>query len=176
MSKVLINDVVGIQTSAAGSGLQVDTPVTFGTDTTISGNTTLNGTFLTMAGVTQTGGRRQIIKSGTTLTSANSGAVLIPAGSAQTFTLPAPAEGLHFKMHAASAAAHKLQVSSGAKIYGIAININNEIAAAAEGQVISNVNSVAFGVALKVGDFMEVVCDGSNWYLYSVTNDPLTTT
>jgi hypothetical protein len=182
MSKVLINDSVGIQSTTNGHGLQVDTSTTLSTltttsDVTVGGNTTLSGTYLTMAGVTQTGGRKQIISTGVVLTSAESGAVLIPGGSAQTFTLPAPAQGLHFKMYAATAAAHKIQVPAGAaKIYGNAININNAQSEKAEGQQVAAAISVAFGVAYQTGDFIEVVCNGTHWFLHAVTNDPLTIT
>ena len=166
-----IDDSQGVvQSATTGSGA-----LSVSIDTTLNGNVTLNGTYLTMEGVTQTGGRKQIITAGATLTSDNSGAVLIPGGTAQTFTLPAPAAGLHFKMYAATAAAHKLQVAGGGdKIYGNAININNAQAAAAEGQQVSAAVSVACGAALQVGDFMEVVCNGTDWFLHAVTNDPLT--
>lgn len=160
---------------ADGSGLTIQSATTLANDITVNGNMTLSGTYLTMPGVTQTGGLRQVISVGAVLTIANSGAVLIPGGAAQTFTLPAPVAGIHFKMYAGTAAAHKIQVPAGtARIYGNAININNQIAASAEGQQVSNRTSVAFGVALQTGDFMEVICDGSNWFLHAVTNDPLT--
>ena len=185
MLSTRFNHDTGVVTSREGDGkftFDNDT-VTLGDgeivgDFTVDGNTTLNGTYLTLGGlVTMTGSRIQIIKTGVTLEVANSGAVLIPGGTAQTFTLPAAAEGLHFKMYAGTAAAHKIQVPGGAteRIYGNAININNA-AAAAEGQQISNKTAVAFGVALQTGDFMELICDGSNWFLHAVTNDPLTLT
>ena len=181
MTTVKINDVVGLQVSQVGSGVEISSPLsttgsaTLASDLSVGGNTTLSGTYLTMAGVTQTGDRRAIIGSGLVLTSAESGAVLIPGGSAQTFTLPAPAQGLRFKMYAATAAAHKIQVPAGsAKIYGNAINTNNGAASAAEGQQVTAAISVAFGVAYQTGDFMEVVCNGTHWFLHAVTNDPLT--
>jgi hypothetical protein len=176
MSKTVISDATGVHNIANQTGFEVTGATTIDSDLSVAGNTTLSGTYLTMAGVTQTGGRKQIISAGATLTSAESGAILIPGGSAQTFTLPAPAQGLHFKMYAATAAAHKIQVSGGAKIYGNAININNQAAGAAEGQQVTAAISVAFGVALQAGDFMEVVCNGSHWVLHAVTNDPLTIT
>jgi len=180
MPKVTINDSQGLVQST-GSGVEISSTLsttgntTITNDLSVGGNTTLSGTYLTMAGVTQTGGRKQIISTGVVLTSAESGAVLIPGGSAQTFTLPAPAQGLRFKMYAATAAAHKIQVPAGAaKIYGNAINTNNEQAEKAEGQKVTAAISVAFGVAYQTGDFMEVVCNGTHWFLHAVTNDPLT--
>jgi len=192
MPKVTINDSQGLVQST-GSGVEISSTLsttgnttitndlsvggntTITNDLSVGGNTTLSGTYLTMAGVTQTGGRKQIITAGVVLTSAESGAVLIPGGSAQTFTLPAPAQGLHFKMYAATNVAHKIQVPAGAaKIYGNAINTNNGAASAAEGQQVAAAISVAFGVAYQAGDFMEVVCNGTHWYLHAVTNDPLT--
>jgi hypothetical protein len=167
-----IDDAQGVvQSATTGTGT-----LSISEDTTIKANLTLSGTYLTMAGVTQTGGRKQIISTGVVLTSAQSGAILIAdGGSAQTFTLPAPAQGLHFKMYAGAAYAHKIQVPAGAaKIYGNAINTNNEQAEKAEGQKVTAAISVAFGVALQGGDFMEVVCNGSHWFLHAVTNDPLT--
>lgn len=154
MPKVTINDSQGLFQST-GSGVEISSP-------------------LSMSGV-MTGLTKAIITVGRTLTAADSGAIIIAAGTAQTFTLPAPAAGLHFKMYAATAAAHKLQVNGG-KIYGNAININNEQAELAEGQKVDNKSAVAFGTAFQTGDFMEVVSDGSNWFLHAVTNDPLTLT
>ena len=167
-----INDTQGVVVSAASGG----GAFSVSEDATINGNLTLKGTYLTMASVVQTGMFKQVITSGATLTADQSGALLIPGGTAQTFTLPAPAAGLHFKMYAGTAAAHKLQVSGGAKIYGNAININNGQAGLAEGQQVTDKTAVAFGVALQTGDFMEVVCNGTNWFLHAVTNDPLTLT
>jgi hypothetical protein len=174
MSKTVISDATGVHNIANQTGFEVTGAATIDSDLSVAGNTTLLGTYLTMAGVTQTGGRKQIISTGVTLTSAESGAILIPGGTAQTFTLPAAAAGLHFKMYAATAAAHKIQVSGGAKIYGNAININNAQSEKAEGQQVTAAISVAFGVAYQTGDFIEVVCNGTNWFLHAVTNDPLT--
>ena len=176
MSKTVISDATGVHNIANQTGFEVTGAATIDSDLSVAGNTTLLGTYLTMAGVTQTGGRKQIISTGVVLTSAESGAILIAdGGSAQTFTLPAPAQGLHFKMYAGAAYAHKIQVPAGAaKIYGNAINTNNEQAEKAEGQKVTAAISVAFGAALQGGDFMEVVCTGSHWFLHAVTNDPLT--
>ena len=143
--------------------MSIETPTNFNSNISLGGNQLAGATY-------------NVIKAGRVLTAADSGAILIPGGAAQTFTLPTAAAGLYFKMYAGTAAAHKLQVSNGAKIYGNAININNQIAASAEGQQVTNATAVAFGVALQTGDFMEVVCDGYNWFLHAVTNDPLTIT
>jgi hypothetical protein len=79
-------------------------------------------------------------------------------------------------MYAGAAYAHKIQVppAGAARIYGNAINTNNEQSEKAEGQKVTAAISVAFGAALQGGDFMEVVCNGSHWFLHAVTNDPLT--
>ena len=175
MPKVTINDSQGLVQST-GAGVEVSSTLSISKDTAINANFTLNGTYLTMANVTQTGMRKQIIKPGVTLTLAESGAVLIPSGSAQTFTLPTPVEGVSFKMYAGTPAAHKFQVGASGKIYGNAININDANADAAEGQKVENKSAVAFGTAFQTGDFMEVVSDGTNWFLHAVTNDPLTLT
>ena len=161
--KTIINDL-GVVSYQAGSGLQVDSTVT------------VTGANLVMTGVTQTGMLKQVITTGRVLTAADSGAILMPNGTAQTFTLPSPLAGLHFKMYATTALAHKLQVGASGKIYGNAININNGQAEKAEGQQVDNKSAVAFGPAFQTGDFMEVVCDGNNWFLHAVTNDPLTLT
>lgn len=161
MPKVTINDSQGLVQST-GSGVEVSSTMSMTGDVALSG---------VLSGIKQS-----VITVGRVLTAADSGAILIPGGSAQTFTLPAPAAGLCFKMYAGTAVAHKLQVSGGAKIYGVAINVNNEIAASAEGQKVDNKSAVAFGTAFQTGDFMEVVSDGTNWFLHAVTNDPLTLT
>jgi hypothetical protein len=161
---------------SGGSNLNVEIPASFQGDITLGGNVTLGGDFLTMPGVVQTGGLRQVITVGTALSVDNSGATLIPGGTAQTFTLPVATSGVHFKMYAGTAAAHKLQVTGSARIYGNAINTNNAQAEMAEGQKIDNSSSVAFTTAFQTGDFMEVVSDGNNWFIHAVTNDPLTLT
>lgn len=160
MPKVTVTDSAGLVQSV-GAGVEIYSTMSAAGDISLSG--------------TLTGIKKSVITAGCVLTAADSGAILIPGGAAQTFTLPAPTAGVHFKMYAGTAAAHKLQVNGG-KIYGNAININNEIAASAEGQKVDNKSAVAFGVALQTGDFMEVVSDGSNWFIHAVTNDPLTLT
>ena len=131
---------------------------------------------MSMSGaVAMSGDKKLVITAGRALTAADSGTILIPGGAAQTFTLPAPASGLYFKMYAGTAAAHKLQVNGG-KIYGNTINTNNEQATLAEGQKADNKSAAAFSVAFQTGDFMEAVCDGSNWFIHAVTSDPLTLT
>jgi hypothetical protein len=155
MPKVTYDEARGLVQSS-GSGFEVNSDVT-------------------LAGYSLIGTKLKVITAGTTLTAADSGAVLIPAGGAQTFTLPAPSAGLHFKMYAGSAAAHKIQVPVGAaRIYGNGINTNDEQGEQAEGQKISNKSSVAFGAGFLIGDFIEIVCNGTNWFVHAVTNDPLT--
>lgn len=156
MPKVTYSETRGLVQSS-GSGFEVNSDVT-------------------LAGHSLIGTKAKLFTAGATLTAADSGAVLIPAGAAQTFTLPAPSAGLHFKMYAGSAAAHKIQVPAGAaRIYGNGINTNNAGGSAAEGQQLGGVSSVAFGATLQIGDFVEVVCNGTHWFAHSVTNDPLTT-
>ena len=161
MPKVTINDSQGLVQSS-GSGVEISSPL----------STTGN---LLMSGGVLSGDKKSIVTVGRVLTAADSGAILLPGGMAQTFTLPAPAAGVYFKMYASTAVAHKLQVSTGL-IYGNAINTNNEQAEIAEGQKVQAATAVAFGAALQTGDFMEIVSDGSNWFLHAVTNDPLTIT
>lgn len=155
MSRVVYDSVKGLVEYNDGNGFEVQGAVS-------------------LSGVVS-GTKMKVITAGRVLTAADSGAVLIPEGGAQTFTLPAPEAGLNFKMYAGIDEPHKLQVNGG-KIFGIAININNAQLEMAEGQAVYDKTAVAFGVAQQVGDFMEVVCNGTNWFLHAVTNDPLTLT
>ena len=162
MPKVTINDSQGLVQST-GSGVEISSPL----------STTEN---LSMSGGVLSGDKKSVISTGRILTAADSGAlILADGGSAQTFTLPSPAAGVYFKMYAAGAFTHKLQVSTGL-IYGNAINTNNQQSEKAEGQKVEAATAVAFGVALQTGDFMEIVSNGVNWFLHAVTNDPLTIT
>ena len=108
-----------------------------------------------------------------TLTLADSGCVLIPtAGAAQTFTLPSvtTAAGFCVTLVAGSAQAHVIN-GGGTKIQGV--NYNNGGAAAFERAAISNKSSLTLATP-AIGDYITVVGDGTNYYVYSWTNAALT--
>lgn len=81
--------------------------------------------------------------------------------------LPAPAEGLRFKFvvtKAPSGASYTVVTDSNANIIQGTVIVNGASVAAREGaNIITFADSAAF-----VGDWIEVVSDGSNWYISGV--------
>lgn len=116
------------------------------------------------------GAKKQVIATTATLTLADSGAVLAPtAGAAQTFTLPdvATAAGFHVTFHAGSAQAHVIN-GGGAKIQGAIFDNTNGTTLARN--AVSNRTSITLANP-AVGDYMSIVGDGTNYYVFGWTND-----
>lgn len=132
----------------------------------ITGAASVSGNF--------TGSKKEVKAVTVALTIADSGCVLAPtAGSAQTFTLPAvgTAAGFHVTFHAGSAAAHVI-AGGGGKIQGaIFDNTNGSLFVR---NVVSNATSITL-VNPLVGDYLSIVGDGTNYYVFGwCNNTPLT--
>ena len=116
------------------------------------------------------GAKKQIIATTTTLSLADSGAVLAPRlAAAQTFTLPAvaTAAGFHVTFHAGSAQAHVIN-GGGSKIQGAIFDNTNGTTLARN--AVSNRSSITL-VNPAVGDYISIVGDGTNYYVFGWTND-----
>lgn len=131
------------------------------------------GSGLDFSGTQLTGTGQEVIATTMQLTLADSGAVLSPsAGSAQTFTLPAvaTAAGFNVSFIAGSAQAHVI-TGGGAKLQGV--NYHNSNGTTLARAVISNTTSMTLANP-AVGDMVKIYCDGTNYYVYSWTNNAMT--
>ena len=117
------------------------------------------------------GTKKQVIATTSTLTLADSGAVLAPtAGAAQTFTLPAvaTAAGFHVTFHAGSAQAHVIN-GGGAKIQGAIFDNSAGVGTLARNAVTNRTSITLANPA--VGDYLSIVGDGTNYYVFGWCND-----
>lgn len=149
MPKVVISDTKGL-VQESGSGVEIGTSV----DLTAE----LRGT------------KKEVISATSTLTLADSGAVLAPTGAAKTFTLPAvaTAAGFHVTFHAGSAAAHVID-GGDAKIQGSIFDNTNGTTLARN--AVTNASSITLGANAAVGDYFTIVGDGTNYYVFGWCND-----
>ena len=116
------------------------------------------------------GAKKKVVATTATLTLADSGCVLAPkAASAQTFTLPAvaTAAGFHVTFIAGSAQAHVIN-GGGAKIQGAIFDNTNGSTLARN--AVANATSITL-VNPAVGDYLTIVGDGTNYYVFGWTND-----
>jgi len=110
------------------------------------------------------GSKKELVQVTTTLTLADSGAVLAPTGTAKTFTLPAvaTAAGFHVTYHAGSAANHIIN-GGGSKIQGVIFHATGGATTFAK-QPVTNRSSIT--TAGVVGDYITIVGDGTNYYVH----------
>ena len=113
--------------------------------------------------------RVETISADKTIEAAETGELyLVNASSAGNFTitLPTAEEGAYFTIllsHTSNAAAEVLFDSgSGVKIYG---NTIVQAAGGADTKAHHNNRKIGFGDSAKRGDIIELVSDGSDWYL-----------
>ena len=110
-----------------------------------------------------------------TLTVGDSGTTLMPtADSAQSFTLPNPSEsnGVFFNFIAGSAQIHRI-ISPTNKIQGFILDMSNNITTgdASVGVTrVTNISSITL-VNPAVGDNLQLVSDGDNWYVRGYLKD-----
>ena len=116
------------------------------------------------------GGKKKIVATTTTLTLADSGCVLAPtAGSAQTFTLPGvtTAAGFEVIFIAGSAQAHVIN-GGGSKMQGAIFDNTNGTTLARN--AVTNRSSITLANP-GIGDYIKIVGDGTNYYVFGWTND-----
>ena len=116
------------------------------------------------------GAKKQIVATTATLTLADSGCVLAPtAGAAQTFTLPGvtTAAGFHVTFVAGSAQAHVIN-GGGAKMQGAIFDNTNGSTLARN--AVTNRTSITLANP-AIGDYVTIVGDGTNYYVFGWTND-----
>lgn len=110
----------------------------------------------------------ETVAADTTLTAADSGKVLLlNNATGEVITLPALEAGLQFKFIVAAAFATDnwvIDSAEGDNINGILVVNGASVPAEAEDQI----NFVA--TAETIGDYIELVCDGSQWLVNGVGN------
>jgi hypothetical protein len=108
----------------------------------------------------------EVLSAAQTLTAADSGKIFIMSAAAgKTITLPALEAGLSFKFIVGAAFGTSdwiLDSAEGDNIEGVLIVNGASVIASGEDQV-NFVNS-----AETVGDYAELYCDGTNWFVYGV--------
>jgi hypothetical protein len=110
----------------------------------------------------------QTLAAAATLTAADSGTTyILKAAEGKTITLPALKSGINFKFIVGSAFDTTdwiIDSAEGDNIEGLLIVDGDAVVAAGEDQI-NFVNS-----AETVGDHVELICDGTNWYVTGAGN------
>jgi hypothetical protein len=108
----------------------------------------------------------EVLSAAQTLTAADSGKIFIMSAAAgKTITLPALEAGLNFKFIVGAAFATTdwiLDSAEGDNIEGVLVVNGASVVASGEDQV-NFVNS-----AETIGDYVDLHCDGTNWFVYGV--------
>lgn len=154
MPKVIINDSQGL-VQQSGSGVEVSSTIS------MSGAVSMSSTF--------SGAKVELVQATTVLTLADSGKVLVPTGTAKTITLPAvaTASGFNVTFMAGSAANHII-TGGGAKIQGAIFDNTNATTLARN--AVSNGTTITLANG-SVGDYLTIVGDGTNYYVFGWCND-----
>jgi hypothetical protein len=93
--------------------------------------------------------------------------IVLTRGSATTVTLPALAKGLNFRILMGSAQAHVID-GGAAKIQGDLIDCSN--AATLARTAVTNITSITTANT-AIGDYLDFLSDGTNWYVTGIIND-----
>jgi len=102
------------------------------------------------------------VSADTTLTLEDNGKTILLAGTsgAYTVTLPEVKDGLNFKIVASTVSTGIRTITGGTadKIEGIVVANGASVAAV-------NEDNIVFSASTKVGDYVEFISDGSNYYV-----------
>jgi len=108
-----------------------------------------------------------------TLTAADSGAIVRMTGTAHTCTLPAPTEGASYRI-AVGAAVNMIVSTAGTNVfYGQNLHSTAGTTVAIVDLRATGILTLAGGV---IGDFFDIWCDGTNWYVFALTDAAVTPT
>ena len=114
--------------------------------------------------------RTETITGAKTIASAETGEIYLfdmPNGADVTITLPAAQEGAYFKFVCTGASDKSVLIDAGSgvtitgAVYTLAVGTSTVKRAAHSDQVLG------FGDNHLVGDYAELVCDGTNWHICS---------
>ena len=110
----------------------------------------------------------KVVSASTTLTSADSGKVIMLDGSAaNVVTLPALEKGLEFKviLTATGAAPTVVSASSANIMIGTVLSATNDAAQAIQSD--DDADTITFVDGAAKGDYCDLLCDGTNWYVFA---------
>ena len=138
----------------------------------------VGGNIVLLGGKTLSGVKNEVVGSASgasvTLTAAQSGATVFVGGGARVITLPVVEAGLNFKLVFATAHAHVISSSAGTSLLNYT-GIDNT-----NGTTIARTSfdsKVAITIANCVlGEQLECVTDGTEWYIKGDLNDTPTAT
>ena len=144
----------------------------------IGGNATVTGDVTLDGGGTLTGAKNQIVGSASgasvALTAAQSGATVFVGGGARVITLPVVQAGLNFKIVFATAHAHVISSSAGTSLLNYTGIDNSNATTIARTSFDSKVAITIANCVL--GEQLECVTDGTEWYIKGDLNDTPTAT
>ena len=118
-------------------------------------------------------GLTEIISTTTSLTPSQSGATLLPsATSAQTFTLPDPTSstGVYYTFVAGSAEAHVINCATAVISYAILSGAGYPSFGDSR---LQGVISITLGAGGNIGDTLNIVSNGTNWFVTGVVANSL---
>merc|ERR1711937_596621 len=102
-----------------------------------------------------------------------SGTILLPKGSARTYTLPAAtsSSGVHFTFIAGSAHAHQIRTDGGVltELQGQIFHASNSTDTNLKRVLVSNGKTITMNIP-TIGDRIELICDGANWIVTGWVN------
>lgn len=109
-----------------------------------------------------------------TLEATDSGAIVQLGGSdLSVVTLPAVEAGLNFRFVATTATfAHK--IDGGAGVIQGGYHHNTNAATIARVAVVDKSSLALHGTSTRIGDTLDLWCDGTNWYVNGIVNDVIT--
>ena len=115
-----------------------------------------------------TSGGVMAVSAATTLTLADSGKKIFLDGSAaNVVTLPSVAKGLEYKviLTATGAAPTIVTDSSSNIMVGTVLSATNDAAQAIQSD--ADADTITFVDGAAPGDYCDLVCDGTNWYVFA---------
>tara|TARA_Y100000361_G_C10924178_1_gene220480 strand:+ start:110 stop:523 length:414 start_codon:yes stop_codon:yes gene_type:complete len=110
----------------------------------------------------------KVVSASTTLTSADSGKVIMLDGSAaNVVTLPALEKGLEFKVILTATGAEPTVVSASSSniMIGTVLSASNDAAQAIQSD--DDADTITFVNGAAKGDYCDLLCDGTNWYVFA---------
>lgn len=147
-------------------GLNTDKDVSISGSTTLSGATTISGALTTTGVLTPSTivEPNETVAATETLVAADSGKTIFLSSATEfATTLPAPAAGLKFRFIVAAApsgASYTVVTNGGDNVIEGSATVNGAAVAAVNEDTITFTDGAA-----AVGDWVEVVSDGTSWYV-----------
>jgi len=114
--------------------------------------------------------RTESITGAKTIGSAETGEIYLfdmPNGSDLTITLPSPQEGAYFKFVCVGASNKSVFIDAGSGVTITGAAYTKDVSTGNLTRVAHSNQILGFGDNHLIGDYAEIVCDGSNWHIVS---------